>query len=86
MVQPHIYQQPQDYPDDRCSLVVTHNGYDANGNMLYHNWVHVQTNGDSTETDGPAWYYGPWNGNGHMCVYITVYDLYGDSSPDFAYC
>ena len=29
--------------------------------------------------DGPDWHYGPWNGSGHMCVDITVWDDNGDA-------
>lgn len=79
IVTPHIWQQADNF-DDSCSLGVEHVGYDSSGNVLYDNWwpdtdVHrAYTYKPSTSADGPSWYYGPWNGNGHMCVTIYTGD------------
>lgn len=76
---PHFWQQPGN-SGNLCVLQVEHVGYDAYGNVQYDNWWGPNsTSGPSTPVDGPSWYYGPWNGNGWMCVWIYVFDYNGDS-------
>ena len=78
LVTPHFWQQAGDASNE-CHLKVEHIGYDSNWNIQYDNWWGSEsTTGPATVVDGPTWYYGPWNGNGHMCVGIEAWDDNGD--------
>ncbi|MDI2131274.1 hypothetical protein [Yinghuangia seranimata] len=76
MVQPHMWQQPGNV-SVACLMRVEHVGYDATWSrrLYYNSWPdsgEASTTGRSTGFDGPNWYYGPWDGSGHMCVVIKV--------------
>ncbi|WP_162500982.1 hypothetical protein [Nocardia panacis] len=85
MVQVHAYQQPGN-PDHSCWLTVYHDGFDAGGGLAWQDvWGATFTSGRDTRLDGPDWYYGPWNGSGHMCV-IFYYGERSTSSGPIRYC
>lgn len=78
IVTPHLWQQPGDHGNN-CVLRVYHVGHNWDGGVgYYQTWGPATTGGPSTGVTGPSWYYGPWNGNGHMCVNVDVQDYNGD--------
>jgi hypothetical protein len=78
IVTPHIWEQAGN-PGFTCILSVVHVGFDGNNNLVYENsWGPQSTTARSQAIDGPSWYYGPWDGNGWMCVRIYVDDGRGD--------
>lgn len=82
IVTPHLWQQAGN-SWNTCTMAVDHVGYDVNGNIQYDwGWGPNSTSGSSTALDGPSWYYGPWNGNGWMCVRIYVSDYNGDAGSN----
>lgn len=89
MVTLHAYQQAGN-STDTCRFEVAHVGYNADGSVGYSNTQATQeTSGPGSEIDGPSWYYGPWNGTGHMCVNISVWDAWvspGSRPSDIEYC
>ena len=84
IVTPHFWQQAGN-PGNSCHLQVEHIGYDSTWNVIQYDnvWGPESTTGAATVVDGPNWYYGPWNGSGHMCVDISVWDDNGDAGSNW---
>lgn len=89
IVTPHLWQQSGDH-GNTCVLRVFHVGHNWDGSVAYYQpWGPAATGGPSTGVTGPSWYYGPWNGNGYMCVNIDVQDNNGDIGShgnDYSVC